>query len=318
MPLRLMSYNIRFGGVGREERLAAVIRQADPDIVVLQEATRPDVVERHAGQGKLERRRRLRRRRRWRLRGWLRRRRWARAGAFAAGDPDECECDANAERDVSTCQSFRDHVGSNRLAGPNIPGWSSLARRRILPHRAERSRRKILRAHVEYTIEPRTELLPGNRGGELHDLGVVEVQRRALLEPVQKAQLRFIYADRRADVDSKQAPDAYRRLETSERFDRLRNASRAIEEELKPDDRVEDARIVRLDHHRFRDFSEHPLSEPVDQSRQKPGALPRDTFNPGHQVPSNRSTTPSRMPRNLTTSPPVSGEVRRCGGAGVG
>lgn len=43
-----MSYNIRFGGVGREERLAAVIRQADPDIVVLQEATRPDVVERLA------------------------------------------------------------------------------------------------------------------------------------------------------------------------------------------------------------------------------------------------------------------------------
>jgi len=44
-----MSYNIRFGGVGREERLAAVIREADPDIVVLQEATRPEVVERIAG-----------------------------------------------------------------------------------------------------------------------------------------------------------------------------------------------------------------------------------------------------------------------------
>jgi exodeoxyribonuclease-3 len=48
-----MSYNIRFGGVGREERLAAVIRQADPDIVVLQEATRPDVVERIANLAQL-------------------------------------------------------------------------------------------------------------------------------------------------------------------------------------------------------------------------------------------------------------------------
>ena len=37
--LRLMSYNIRFGGVGREERIAEVIRHVDPDIVVLQEAT---------------------------------------------------------------------------------------------------------------------------------------------------------------------------------------------------------------------------------------------------------------------------------------
>jgi endonuclease/exonuclease/phosphatase family metal-dependent hydrolase len=46
--LRLMSYNIRFGGVGREERLAAVIRQGNADIVVLQEATRPDIVERLA------------------------------------------------------------------------------------------------------------------------------------------------------------------------------------------------------------------------------------------------------------------------------
>ena len=44
--LRLMSYNIRFGGVGREERIAEVIRHIDPDIVVLQEATRTDIVER--------------------------------------------------------------------------------------------------------------------------------------------------------------------------------------------------------------------------------------------------------------------------------
>ena len=46
--LRIMSYNIRFGGVGREQRLAEIIREAEPDIVVLQEATRPDVVERLA------------------------------------------------------------------------------------------------------------------------------------------------------------------------------------------------------------------------------------------------------------------------------
>jgi exodeoxyribonuclease-3 len=40
MTLRLMSYNIRFGGVGRESRIADVIRQCSPDIVLLQEATR--------------------------------------------------------------------------------------------------------------------------------------------------------------------------------------------------------------------------------------------------------------------------------------
>lgn len=41
-----MSYNIRFGGVGREQRIADVINDASPDIVVLQEATHPGVVER--------------------------------------------------------------------------------------------------------------------------------------------------------------------------------------------------------------------------------------------------------------------------------
>jgi endonuclease/exonuclease/phosphatase family metal-dependent hydrolase len=41
-----MSYNIRFGGVGREQRLADVINQANPDLVLLQEATHPHVVER--------------------------------------------------------------------------------------------------------------------------------------------------------------------------------------------------------------------------------------------------------------------------------
>lgn len=48
MTLRLLSYNIRFGGVGREEALAETIKAADPDLVVFQEATRPDVIERVA------------------------------------------------------------------------------------------------------------------------------------------------------------------------------------------------------------------------------------------------------------------------------
>lgn len=45
-PLRLLSYNIRRGGAGREDALLAVIRPCDPDIVVLQEATVPAVIER--------------------------------------------------------------------------------------------------------------------------------------------------------------------------------------------------------------------------------------------------------------------------------
>jgi exodeoxyribonuclease-3 len=48
VTLRLLSYNIRYGGSGREEPLAAVIRAAAPDVVVFQEATRPEVVERLA------------------------------------------------------------------------------------------------------------------------------------------------------------------------------------------------------------------------------------------------------------------------------
>jgi endonuclease/exonuclease/phosphatase family metal-dependent hydrolase len=46
MTLRLLSYNVRYGGAGREAQLAAAVRLADPDLVVLQEATRPEVVER--------------------------------------------------------------------------------------------------------------------------------------------------------------------------------------------------------------------------------------------------------------------------------
>src|SRR5438045_451765 len=44
--LRLMSYNIRFGGRGREERIAEVINKAHVGLVVLQEATDPEVVAR--------------------------------------------------------------------------------------------------------------------------------------------------------------------------------------------------------------------------------------------------------------------------------
>ena len=42
--LRLLSYNIRFGGTGRENALADVIRGCKPDLVVLQEATAVEVV----------------------------------------------------------------------------------------------------------------------------------------------------------------------------------------------------------------------------------------------------------------------------------
>jgi exodeoxyribonuclease-3 len=45
VTLRLLTYNIRYGGAGRETALAAVIRACEPDVVVLQEATRPAVVE---------------------------------------------------------------------------------------------------------------------------------------------------------------------------------------------------------------------------------------------------------------------------------
>ena len=45
-PLRLLSYNIRRGGAGREDALIGVIRPCAPDIVVLQEATDPAVIER--------------------------------------------------------------------------------------------------------------------------------------------------------------------------------------------------------------------------------------------------------------------------------
>jgi exodeoxyribonuclease-3 len=46
--VRLLTYNIRHGGRGREAALAAVIRSVDPDLVILQEARIPDVVNRIA------------------------------------------------------------------------------------------------------------------------------------------------------------------------------------------------------------------------------------------------------------------------------
>jgi endonuclease/exonuclease/phosphatase family metal-dependent hydrolase len=48
VTIRLLSYNIRRGGIGREPALAQVIRASGADLVVLQEATRPEVVERLA------------------------------------------------------------------------------------------------------------------------------------------------------------------------------------------------------------------------------------------------------------------------------
>jgi endonuclease/exonuclease/phosphatase family metal-dependent hydrolase len=47
--MRLLTYNIREGGVGRAEQIAAVINAANPDVVALQEAIEPPVVERIAG-----------------------------------------------------------------------------------------------------------------------------------------------------------------------------------------------------------------------------------------------------------------------------
>jgi exodeoxyribonuclease-3 len=46
--VRLLTYNIREGGVGREAAIAEVIKAAGPDVVALQEARNPAVVERIA------------------------------------------------------------------------------------------------------------------------------------------------------------------------------------------------------------------------------------------------------------------------------
>jgi exodeoxyribonuclease-3 len=46
VSLRLLSYNIRLGGANREKPLASVINSCNADIVILQEAVQPEVVER--------------------------------------------------------------------------------------------------------------------------------------------------------------------------------------------------------------------------------------------------------------------------------
>ena len=46
--MRLLTYNIREGGIGRAEEIAEVIKAASPDVVALQEAREPVVVERIA------------------------------------------------------------------------------------------------------------------------------------------------------------------------------------------------------------------------------------------------------------------------------
>ena len=48
MSFRLLSYNIRHGGAGREQPLAEVIGACQPDLVVFQEATNAGVLERLA------------------------------------------------------------------------------------------------------------------------------------------------------------------------------------------------------------------------------------------------------------------------------
>jgi exodeoxyribonuclease-3 len=48
MTFRLLTYNIRRGGGGRIDALAAVIKSCDPDLVLLQEATDPANVQRLA------------------------------------------------------------------------------------------------------------------------------------------------------------------------------------------------------------------------------------------------------------------------------
>jgi exodeoxyribonuclease-3 len=44
VAFRLLTYNIRVGGIGRVEPLARIINACAPDLVLLQEATRPDVI----------------------------------------------------------------------------------------------------------------------------------------------------------------------------------------------------------------------------------------------------------------------------------
>ncbi|HKP46216.1 MAG TPA: hypothetical protein VJT50_06410, partial [Pyrinomonadaceae bacterium] len=54
MIVKLLSYNIRFGGRGREQRLAEVIRGVSPDIVVFQEAIDDRVIRKLAAETGLQ------------------------------------------------------------------------------------------------------------------------------------------------------------------------------------------------------------------------------------------------------------------------
>src|ERR1041385_3394022 len=44
MPLRVMTYNILLGGIGREKYIQEVIQSENPDVVVLQEVTSVEIL----------------------------------------------------------------------------------------------------------------------------------------------------------------------------------------------------------------------------------------------------------------------------------
>jgi endonuclease/exonuclease/phosphatase family metal-dependent hydrolase len=50
VTLRLLAYNIEYGGVGREDAIAGVVKHANADLVILEEAYRPEVVRRLAAE----------------------------------------------------------------------------------------------------------------------------------------------------------------------------------------------------------------------------------------------------------------------------
>ena len=53
MTLRLLTYNIKQGGMGRAPAIARIINACAPDVVLLQEATRPAIVEQIATETKM-------------------------------------------------------------------------------------------------------------------------------------------------------------------------------------------------------------------------------------------------------------------------
>ena len=54
MTLRLLTYNIRRGGTGREGPIGDVIGANEPDVVIVQEATAPAVIEKVAVRAGME------------------------------------------------------------------------------------------------------------------------------------------------------------------------------------------------------------------------------------------------------------------------